>query len=171
MIISTLDAGNERGTYFRPEIDDEVIVGFINNDPRHAVVLGMMHSSSAPAPEPGSDDNHKKGYVSRQGMKLTFDDEKVSVQLETPGGNRLVLTEEDSKIEIECQNGNKITMDSEGIALDSCKDIVLKAAGDLKAEAINQELTGSASAKVSAAGAELSLSGTADLKGAVVNIN
>ncbi len=169
--ISTLDAGNERGTYFRPEIDDEVIVGFINNDPRHAVVLGMMHSSSAPAPEPGSDDNHKKGYVSREGMKLTFDDEKVSVQLETPGGNKLVLTEEDSKIEIECQNGNKITMDSEGITLDSCKDIVLKAAGDLKAEAINQELTGSASAKISAAGAELSLSGTADLKGAVVNIN
>jgi len=169
--ISTLDAGNERGTYFRPEIDDEVIVGFINNDPRHAVVLGMMHSSSKPSPEPCSDDNHLKGYVSREGMKLTFDDEKVSVQIETPSGNKLLLTEEDSKIEIECQNGNKIVMDSEGIAIESIKDIVLKASGDIKTEAINQEITGSASAKMSASGAEINLSGTATLSGSVVNIN
>ncbi|MFZ3088483.1 MAG: type VI secretion system tip protein VgrG, partial [Methylotenera sp.] len=32
--LSTLDAGKERGTFFRPEIDDEVIVGFLNDDPR-----------------------------------------------------------------------------------------------------------------------------------------
>ena len=169
--ISTLDAGNQRGTYFRPEIDDEVVVGFINNDPRHAVILGMMHSSSYPAPEAPSDDNHKKGYVTREGMKLTFDDEKLSVDLETPGGNKIQITEEDSKIHIECQNGNKLVMDQDGITLESVKDIVLKASGDLKAEATNAEITGSASAKMSASGAEVSLSGTATLKGSVVNIN
>ena len=27
--IATLDAGTERGTFFRPEIDDEVVVGFL----------------------------------------------------------------------------------------------------------------------------------------------
>ncbi|MDD4190521.1 MAG: type VI secretion system tip protein VgrG, partial [Mangrovibacterium sp.] len=47
--ISTLDAGKNRGTFFRPEIGDEVIVGFINNDPRFAVVLGMCNSSSKEA--------------------------------------------------------------------------------------------------------------------------
>lgn len=31
--VSTLDAGNNRGTFILPEVDDEVIVGFINNDP------------------------------------------------------------------------------------------------------------------------------------------
>lgn len=40
--ISTLDAGKERGSFFLPEIGDEVIVGFINDDPRDAVVLGMI---------------------------------------------------------------------------------------------------------------------------------
>lgn len=50
--IATLDAGKGRGTFFRPEIGDEVVVGFLNDDPRHPVVLGMCHSSAKPAPEP-----------------------------------------------------------------------------------------------------------------------
>jgi Rhs element Vgr protein len=32
--VASLDAGNTRGAFFRPEIGDEVIVGFINDDPR-----------------------------------------------------------------------------------------------------------------------------------------
>jgi len=44
--ISTLDAGKQRGTFFRPEIGDEVIVGFLNDDPRYPVVLGMVNSSA-----------------------------------------------------------------------------------------------------------------------------
>ena len=48
--VSFLDAGNERGMFFLPEIGDEVIVGFINNDPRHGVVLGMLNSRAKPAP-------------------------------------------------------------------------------------------------------------------------
>jgi Rhs element Vgr protein len=169
--LSTLDAGESRGTFFRPEIEDEVIVGFINNDPRHAVVLGMVHSSAKPSPEPATDDNHVKGYVSRSEMKMTFDDEKKIWQLETPGGNKIVVSEEDKMIHLEDQNGNKLTMDKDGIKLESIKDIVLKATGDLKAEGVNAEIKGSASAKMSASGAECSLGGTATLKGSVVNIN
>src|SRR5690606_9189119 len=74
--ISTLDAGKNRGTFFRPEIGDEVIVGFINNDPRFAVILGMCNSSEKSAPLATSDDNHEKGYVSRSEMKMIFNDEK-----------------------------------------------------------------------------------------------
>ncbi|MFO0795324.1 MAG: phage baseplate assembly protein V [Candidatus Brocadiaceae bacterium] len=64
--------------FFRPEIGDEVVVGFLNDDPRHPVVLGMCHSSAKPAPEPAKDDNHRKGYVSREKMEFIFDDEKKS---------------------------------------------------------------------------------------------
>ena len=52
--LATLDAGKERGTFFRPEIGDEVVVGFLNDDPRHPVILGMCHSSAKPAPEPAN---------------------------------------------------------------------------------------------------------------------
>src|SRR6185436_8948471 len=98
--LSTLDAGKERGTWFRPEIDDEVVVGFLDNDPRHAVVLGMLHSSKNTAPDPASDDNHKKGYQSREKMKLVFDDEKKIFTFETPGGNKVIISEDEKKIHL-----------------------------------------------------------------------
>jgi Rhs element Vgr protein len=56
--IATLDAGKERGSFFRPEINDEVIVGFVNEDPRFPIVLGMLNSSALPAPLKAKDNNH-----------------------------------------------------------------------------------------------------------------
>lgn len=170
--VSTLDAGNNRGVFFRPEVDDEVLVGFINNDPRHAVVLGMLNSSAKPAPLKASDDNNEKGYVSRSEMKMIFNDDKKSFSLETPAGNKFLITEEDKKIYFEDQNGNKITMNEDGIKLESVKDIILKADGDVKAEGVNIGIKGSAQTKVEGSGgAELSSGGSTVIKGSVVTIN
>lgn len=159
--IATLDAGNGRGTYFRPEIGDEVIVGFLNDDPRHPVVLGMCHSSAKPAPEPAKDSNHHKGYLSREKLKLSFDDEKKIIAVETPAGNKLSLSEDAKGISLADQNGNKITLDDSGITIESVKDLVLKASKDLKAEGTNTELKANASFKASGTGsAELSSAST-----------
>jgi Rhs element Vgr protein len=70
--VASLDAGDQRGFFFRPEIGDEVVVGFLEDDPRRAVILGMLHSSAKAAPLQGSDDNHEKEYRSRSGMRLYF---------------------------------------------------------------------------------------------------
>lgn len=177
--IATLDAGSERGTFFRPEIDDEVVVGFLNDDPRYPVVLGMCHSSAKPAPEPAKDDNHLKGYVSREKMKFTFDDEKKIVSFETPGGNKLSLSEEDKGILIEDQNGNKITLNDKGITIESAKDLILKATKDFKAEGMNIELKaqtgfkaeGSATAEMSGANTTVKGSAATTIKGGMVQIN
>jgi Rhs element Vgr protein len=170
--IATLDAGNERGTFFRPEIEDEVVVGFLNNDPRHAVVLGMCNSSAKPAPLTASDDNHEKGYVSRSKMKVIFNDDKKTITMETPAGNKFVITEEDKAIKMEDQNGNKFTMNQDGITLESAKDIILKATGDLKFEGVNAEGKASASMKMQgSSSAEFSSSGSCTVKGSTVMIN
>ncbi len=170
--ISTLDAGNKRGTFFRPEIEDEVIVGFINNDPRHAVILGMCNSSKKPAPLTATDDNHEKGYVSRSEMKLIFNDDKKTIKIETPGGNKIVISEDEKAINMEDQNGNKFTMDKDGVKIESIKDIVLKAATDIKAEGVNVNVKGSAQAKIEgSSGAEISSSGSTTVKGSIVQIN
>src|SRR5262249_40393044 len=129
--LATPDAGKDRGTYFRPEIDDEVVVGFLNDDPRYPVILGQCHSSARPAPEPPKDDNHHKGYVSREKLKLTFDDEKKVIVLETPAGNKVTLSEDDKGITMQDQNGNKITLNQDGITVESVKDLVLKAGKDV----------------------------------------
>ncbi|THU40592.1 type VI secretion system tip protein VgrG [Niastella caeni] len=171
--VSSLDAGENRGMFFRPELEDEVVVGFINNDPRHAIVLGMLNSSAKPAPIQAADDNHEKGYVSRSEMKMVFNDDKKSLQIETPGGNKMIITEEDKKIHLEDQHGNKFTMNEDGITIESIKDINMKAQGSIKAEAqSNVDIKGSGQAKINGSGgAELSSGGSTKVKGGMVQIN
>ena len=177
--VATLDAGKERGTFFRPEIGDEVVVGFLNDDPRHPVILGMCHSSAKPAPEPAKDTNHRKGYVSREKMHFVFDDEKKIIVLDTPGGNKLILSEEDKGIVIADQNGNKITLNDSGIKIESTKELTLKAAQDIKIEGLNLDLkaqsafkaSGTGSAEVSGASTTVKGSATTVIQGGMVQIN
>lgn len=128
--LGTLDAGKERGSFFLPEIDDEVVVGFLDNDPRHAVILGMLHSAHHAAPLTAANANPEKGYVSRSEIKLLINDEKKTIGIETPAGNKILLTEEDTAIRIEDQNGNTLVLDQNGIKMESSKDINLSATGN-----------------------------------------
>lgn len=154
---ASLDAGAERGFFFRPEIGDEVVVGFLEDDPRRAVILGMLHSSAKAAPLAGSDDNHEKAYRSRSGMRLYFNDDTKVALLETPAGNRLTLSEEDQGLKLEDQNGNRIELTPQGIVIESAGSLELKAASDLK-------MQGPASA-------ELSSTSITTVRGATVKIN
>jgi uncharacterized protein involved in type VI secretion and phage assembly len=170
--VSTLDAGSDRGSFFLPEIDDEVIVGFINGDPDHPVILGMMNSSAKPAPLTAADANHEKGFTTRSKMKFIFNDDKKSVVLETPAGKKITVDEDAGIIQIEDDFSNKITMDSAGIALESPKDITIKATGDVKIDGMNVTITANAQFKASgSAGAELSTGAIAKIQGSMVQIN
>ncbi len=170
--VSTLDAGDERGSFFLPEIGDEVLLGFLNNDPRNPVVLGMLNSSAKPAPLQAADDNHEKGFFTRSGIKLLFNDDTQSVTLETPNGNTLVVDDDSGSITVKDENGNSLVMDSSGITLESAADVNIKASGDVNIEGTN--LNGAASAQVKvegSAGAELSSGGSTTVKGSIVQIN
>ncbi|PKV49115.1 Rhs element Vgr protein [Aquimarina sp. MAR_2010_214] len=170
--VASLDAGENRGSFFRPEITDEVIVGFINDDPNDAVVLGMLHSSAKPAPITASDDNHEKGFITRSEMKILFDDDKTSISIETPAGKKVVLDEDAGSIVIEDDNSNIITIDDSGIAIESASDINMTASGDVNIEGTNVNITANAQFKAEgSAGVEMSSSATATLKGSLVQIN
>lgn len=170
--IASLDAGNDRGFFFRPEIGDEVTVGFLGEDPRHPVILGMLHSSAHPAPENGSDDNHHKLYQSRAGMKVHIDDEKTTMTLSTPGGNRVVLDEDQQSLSLLDQNGNKLVMNADGILIESAAKLDIKASADANMEGINVSIKASAEIKLEgSASAELKGGGTTKVSGALVQIN
>jgi Rhs element Vgr protein len=173
-------ATEEKGIFFRPEIGDELIVGFLNADPRDPVVLGMVHSSKKPAPIALSDDNHEKAIVTRSGMRVHFDDDKKIATIDTPGGNSIVLSDEDQAIRVTDQHDNSVTMDSDGITLKASKitltsqqEIKIEAGTDLKAESgTNAEIKAGAQLKAEgSAGAELSSSAIATIKGSLVKIN
>lgn len=170
--LASLDAGDSRGFVFRPEIGDEVIIGFINDDPNDAVVLGMLHSSAKPAPITGSDDNHEKGLVTRSEMKVLFDDDKKVIEISTPAGKIVTLDEDQGNIVITDDNSNIITIDDSGITMDSPKDINIKATGDVNIEGMNVNIAANANFKAEgSAGAEVSTSAVAVLKGSLVQIN
>ncbi|WP_462255453.1 type VI secretion system tip protein VgrG [Ferruginibacter sp.] len=173
--VACVDAGNERCSFFRPEVNDEVIVGFINDDPRHAVVLGMFNSSALPVPTdvfPEKDDNHIKGFVTRSKLKLTFDDDKKIITLQTPAENKIVINDDEGSIVLQDQNNNKITMNSDGITVESTKDLILKAANNvsIKGVKIEAEATSEFSAKGNTKAAMQS-SGQTEIKGGTVMIN
>ena len=171
--VATLDAGDNRGSFFRPEIGDEVVVGFLNDNPDDAVILGMLHSSAKPAPLSATDENHEKGFITRSNMKFIFNDDDVSVTVETPNGNRLVLSDRDGGIKLEDENGNTIQMDSNGVAIESASKLVIKSATDMQVESgTNMELKGGALLTAEGAGgAELSSTAVTTVKGSTVMIN
>lgn len=170
--VAAPDAGDNRGIFFMPEVDDEVVLGFLNDDPRNAVVLGMFHSSAKPAPLVASDDNYEKGIITKSGMKILFNDEDPSVLICTPSGNEISLSDKDEGITIKDQNDNKIEMSGDGITMEAAKDLNLKATGDINLEGVNINIAASAELKADGgAGAEISTGAVAVLKGSLVQIN
>lgn len=183
--IATLDAGKAddgvtgRGSFFRPEIEDEVIVGFINDDPRDAVILGMLHSSAKPAPITAEDVNHEKGFVTRSGMRLLFHDETKTITIDTPAGNSIVIDEDTTSITIKDQNDNRVLLDPAGIEVKSPGDIKIKADGNINIKAGKNmtleatQITAKASAAMEVKGAttKVSADGITEIKGSLVNIN
>jgi len=171
--VASLDAGDDRGFFFRPEIGDEVTVGFLADDPRHPVILGMLHSSAMVAPLEGRDDNHEKMLKTRSGMTVHFDDDKIVMTLSTPAGNSIVLNEDEQSLTLADQNGNKMVMDSDGIHFESAKAVEMKAGTETKMEATaGFEIKAGSELKLEGgASAELKGGGMAKLSGAMVQIN
>ncbi|MBU3660682.1 MAG: type VI secretion system tip protein VgrG [Flavobacteriales bacterium] len=170
--LALLDAGDNRGSIFRPDVGDEVVIGFINEDPNNAVVLGMLNSSAKPAPIPAEDDNNIKGFFTRSEMKFVFDDKKKSMTMETPSGKIITLDEDAGVIKLEDENKNILTMDSSGIVIESAGNIELKSKGDLTLEGLNVNFKASAQLKAEGtAGIEVSSNAIAVLKGSLVQIN
>lgn len=181
-------ASEQFGIFFVPEIGDEVILGFFNDDPSHPVILGSLYSGKRKCGGEITAENKLKSIVTRSKLTIEFEEEKKILTLKTPGNNIVTLDDDGKSITLKDQNGNKLVLDNSGILLDSPKDITIKAKGkitldatgnlacsskgDSSVEGMNVNLTAKASltAKGSAT-AEFSASGQTVVKGAMVMIN
>ena len=128
-------AGAEHGFVFRPEIGDEVVVGFLNEDPRQAVVLGALFSSASAPPgdyAEASEENEAKGIVTRAGTTIGFvDADMPSVFIETPAGNKLLLDDDGEQLSLTDQHGNSLMLSADGIAINSTADLAIEASGEV----------------------------------------
>lgn len=186
--LSNFYGSNTFGAFFLPEIGDEVILGYFNDDPSHPVILGSLYSSKQKPPYEPTADNFFKAVVTRSKLKLEFDDDKKVITIVTPGKNTIVLSDDGKSILLQDQNNNKVELNPSGITLDSPKDIVINAKGKITISAVgNVEVSAKADVKTTglninnnanvgfvakgAATAELSASGQTTVKGAMVMIN
>jgi Rhs element Vgr protein len=170
--LATLDAGNNRGTFFMPEVGDEVVVGFMNNNPAQPVILGMLHSSKNAAPLKPESANDKKGYVSRSEIKILIDDGEKSITIQTPGGHIFVMNDTEKSIKLTDSNSNKIVMEQSGITIESATALTLKAATTLSISAPQLSAKADGELKMEGGGSTtVSSSGAMTIKGSVVSIN
>ncbi|WP_445456157.1 phage baseplate assembly protein V [Flavobacterium sp. HNIBRBA15423] len=154
--LGTLNASSDMGSYFIPSINDEVIVGCLNNNPDTPIILGSLYSSNKAMPYPIEENNYKKGFVTKEGTRILMDDEKKSIEVSTKKGNKLLISDDLKGFVLEDENKNKITMNDQGITIESCKDLNMKAKGNIKVEGININAEGS---------------GNMILKGTMINLN
>ncbi len=183
-------ATNKKGNFFIPEIDDEVVLGFLNNDPNYPIILGSLYSSKNPPPYDLTADNFTKALVTKSGCKIEIDDEKKIINIQTPGSNKITFSDEDKAITLADQNGNsiktsndgititdkssnKIAMSASGIEISSTSNIKISSSGgDVTVSGLN--VTNSAEIAMKSSGqasAEFSASGQTTIKGAIVMIN
>lgn len=165
-------AGSNYGVCFHPEIGDEVAVCFLNDDPRKAVVLGVLHSSANPSPIAPDDDNFQKGIITKSELKVLWDDDKKVITISTPGGNQVILDDQEQKICMKDAHQNRIEMSDQGIFIESTKDLKLKARQNVDTEGV--DISSKANGRFAAegnAGAEVKTSSIAVLKGSLVQIN
>ena len=158
--VVSLMAGKERGCYFLPEVDDEVLVAFERGDIHHPYVIGALWNGQDVPPETNDDgENNIRLVKSRSGHKIILDDTNGSEKIEI----------------IDKQEKNLITIDSSSntITVSTDKDIIFKAPnGKISMECMELDVKTTANAKIEA-GANMDVKGTGNttIKGAMVMIN
>ncbi|EGV18807.1 type VI secretion system tip protein VgrG [Thiocapsa marina] len=180
-------ASKDAGFCFFPEPGDEVVIGFLGEDPSSPVLLGGLHSKPRQPPCTPDEGNRRKSIATAGQLKIVFDDGEGRLRIETPEGRVVELDDEAQRVSILDGNANKVVMSKDGITLESEGDIRLSSKGKIQLNAAGNLTLDSganleaAAQKVSAeavqtlgiksARAQLEASGTMIIKGGLVNIN
>lgn len=142
--LATLNASEDMGSYFIPNVNDEVIIGCLGNNPDTPIVLGSLYSNKNKMPFPIEKENYIKGFVTKEGTKIIMDDEKKIVEISTKKGNKITISDDAKGITLEDENKNKIVMDDKGITIESSKDFNVKAKGNIQVEGMQNTIKSSA---------------------------
>lgn len=186
--LSTIYTTNNGGALFIPEIGSQVILSFVADDPRHPIILGTLYNNNQKPNKKILKENNFKSIITKNNLKLEFDDGDKKITISSPKGNSIVLNEKNNEITIIDQNKNSIKTSSNGIEIFSRKDINIKSGGSIDISSSNKlnlksnsnlnlsgsNINNSARIKFSANGSansEIKSSGVTTVKGSIVQIN
>lgn len=183
--IATLMAGKERGTYFVPQVDDEVLVAFEHGELNRPMIIGCLWNVEDKPPEKmdGEGKNDIRSIHSRSGHKIILndsDDEPSITVVDKTGNNSIFIDSANNAMEIKVEGSLTINVGGD-ISISAKGKIDLKADGDVTAETQanlklkatgngDLETTGPLNIK-SDAKVAIEASGQAELKGGLVKVN
>lgn len=129
--LATMMAGADRGSWFVPDVGDEVLVAFEGGDPRHPYVVGSLWNGQDAPPETmdGAGENNVKALRSRQGVKITLDDStgQETMILETPGGHTVTLADQGRTITLQDSGGSTLEMGPSGVSINTPGSVQIQA--------------------------------------------
>lgn len=102
-----IGAGKDRGWFFLPEVDDEVLVMFEHGDIGRPVIVGALWNGKDKAPDNNSDGSNKKRMIkSKSGNTVTLDDDQGTITMCDGGGKGVVTISKDNKVDFEAKTGD-----------------------------------------------------------------
>ena len=181
-------ASDKFGAMFYPEVGDEVVVAFMNGDPRFPVIVGALYSKKRPPPATPDAKNSSKTIMTRAKLKIEFFDEEQALEISTEKKHRIRLDDKNGNLLIKDANGNSITLEAGGITIDSVGKVAINAKTDIALSAGGKlSLTGKAGVSIAGlsiaakadtsfeaqgnAGAKLVSSAIVTIQGSLVKIN
>jgi uncharacterized protein involved in type VI secretion and phage assembly len=125
--VATMMAGRNRGTWFVPDVGDEVLVAFERGDAKEAYVIGALWSAKARPPAESPAD--VKLIRSRNGITLRIRDDRSNnaLILETPGGQRITLQDNPGSVRVEDANGNSVMLSASGMTVNASAAVTVNA--------------------------------------------
>lgn len=144
--VATPMAGNDRGLYMFPEVDDEVLVTFERGDVRFPIVVGALWNGKDKSPVQNADGkNNLRVFKSRSGHRLIFNDDpgketfeivdasgKNSIVIDT--AKKTIAITSDQDIQLAAPNGT-VTISAQTIALNATADGTFTAGGKMTVHA------------------------------------
>jgi len=192
--IATEMAADGYGTYFLPEVGDEVLVAFEDGDIHYPYVIGSLWSGEASPPVENEGDNDVREVKSRSGHAIDLDDTdgEEKVKIETSAGHTITLddTGGSEKVTVEDKSGNntiemdstsgevsiegsqKISLSAPQVEIEGSSEVSVSSDGKVSASSNGQMELSSSQMKLSSKGQlKMSSSGVVTIQGSLIQLN
>jgi phage protein D len=163
----TPSGGPERGIYFLPEINDEVLIGFEQGDPNYPFVVGLLWNGKDKPPAGteeiyGSDGKVNQRVIrSRTGHLIILDDTqgKEKVIIQDAGGKESIILDKTKKSITLKSDGDFVIEAGGKFQVKSKNEVVFEATGAFSVDSKKEATLKVANNKVSVANAGAEVSG------------
>lgn len=163
-------AGNNRGSVFLPEVNDQVLVAFQQNDIRRPVVVGGMHNGKDRPKIKGAELVQggavvQRAIVSRAGhtLALSDDESKQQVSITTSDSNHKIVLD---------QTGTEITVTSQGkVTISGAQDVTVKSDTNLNLQGTQVKITAQGPLQLQGATVKIASEGPLEASGAIIKLN